>query len=316
MVRYDEYLRLPQLLQAQQPRTPCHDETFFIVVHQCFELWFKQILLELEAFRTAWQTTLSQDGGEVPLTRLLRRLDRVDAIFELMFHHFHVVDKTLEATDFLRFRDAIAPASGFQSVQFRLLEARLGLGEAKRVHPARCPRALDVLSAQDRRRIDAECARESLADLLKRHLRTMWAASGCHAWPRTVEAWTRYRQAQALSEDHPLASRWTLLCQQSLAGTDWSCEELKSALVALAWGEDGAAASLSHTRTLLLRLQRLDAHLSEWRTRHSRLVYRVLGHKTGTGGSAGHGYLHSTIKYHTVFSDVALATSLLFPLNT
>jgi tryptophan 2,3-dioxygenase len=112
---YGSYLRLPELLAQQQPQVipPVHDELLFITVHQAYELWFKQLLHELTAARDA------MTPGETWRARQL--LQRAHVIERLLVSQIDVLE-TMTPQDFLQFRSALAPASGFQSVQFRELE--------------------------------------------------------------------------------------------------------------------------------------------------------------------------------------------------
>ena len=117
---YGEYLKIPELLSLQQPQTdPAHhDEMLFIIIHQAYELWFKQILHEMES------TQKSMQKGEI--LRALHTMKRVHAIMELMVRQIHILE-TLRPAEFLQFRDKLNPASGFQSLQFRELEFFAGL---------------------------------------------------------------------------------------------------------------------------------------------------------------------------------------------
>ena len=112
---YGSYLRLPELLAQQVPQAdpPAHDELLFITVHQVYELWFKQLLHELTAARDAMR------AGETWRARHL--LQRAHVIERLLVSQVDVLE-TMTPQDFLQFRAALAPASGFQSVQFRELE--------------------------------------------------------------------------------------------------------------------------------------------------------------------------------------------------
>ncbi|HZD66930.1 MAG TPA: tryptophan 2,3-dioxygenase family protein [Acidimicrobiales bacterium] len=113
---YGTYLCLPELLGAQRLLSdpPAHDELVFITVHQAYELWFKLMLHELETARD-----LLLHGAD--LWRPRRLLDRVAAIERLAVDQIDVLE-TMTPQDFLAFRSQLAPASGFQSVQFRELE--------------------------------------------------------------------------------------------------------------------------------------------------------------------------------------------------
>ncbi len=112
---YGTYLSLPGLLSQQRPQAdpPAHDELLFITVHQVYELWFAQLLHELETVRAAML------AGETWRARHLLR--RVHAIEQLLISQIGILE-TMTPQDFLEFRALLAPASGFQSVQFRELE--------------------------------------------------------------------------------------------------------------------------------------------------------------------------------------------------
>jgi len=115
---YASYLQLPELLSLQAGRSNAHDELLFIVVHQAYELWFKVLLHELEAVRS------SLDADDLPEARHFLR--RVKVIEQLLIEQVEVLE-TMRPPDFLDFRSELAPASGFQSVQFREIEFLSGL---------------------------------------------------------------------------------------------------------------------------------------------------------------------------------------------
>jgi tryptophan 2,3-dioxygenase len=123
LLSYGSYLRLPELLAQQRPQVhpPVHDELLFITVHQAYELWFKQLLHELTAVRDA------MPRGETWRARQLLR--RAHVIERLLISQIDVLE-TMTPQDFLEFRTALAPASGFQSVQFRELEFLSGAKDA------------------------------------------------------------------------------------------------------------------------------------------------------------------------------------------
>ena len=116
---YATYLLIDDLLQLQRPLTPdAHDELLFIIVHQSYELWFKLILHELVAARDALEAGRPQAAAPA--------LRRVLAVERLLLDHLDVLE-TMGPEGFLEFRDPLAPASGFQSVQFRAIEWISGL---------------------------------------------------------------------------------------------------------------------------------------------------------------------------------------------
>jgi tryptophan 2,3-dioxygenase len=129
---YGSYLRLPELLAQQVPEAdpPAHDELLFITVHQVYELWFKQLLHELEAARDAMAA-----GQTWRARHLLRRVHAVD---RLLISQVDILE-TMTPQDFLEFRALLSPASGFQSVQYRELEFLAGLKDERFVARFRAP---------------------------------------------------------------------------------------------------------------------------------------------------------------------------------
>ncbi len=121
---YNDYLKVPELLKLQKPLSDPthHDEHLFIIIHQTYELWFKLILHELE------RAALHMQAQEVLSAHHF--LTRVTEILKLLVSQIHIL-KTMRPVDFLKFRDQLNPASGFQSLQFRELEFMAGLKDRR-----------------------------------------------------------------------------------------------------------------------------------------------------------------------------------------
>uniref|UniRef100_A0A8C5SW73 Tryptophan 2,3-dioxygenase n=1 Tax=Laticauda laticaudata TaxID=8630 RepID=A0A8C5SW73_LATLA len=132
---YGEYLHLDKILNAQELQSEnkgnkIHDEHLFIVTHQAYELWFKQILWELDSVRVIFQNGHVRD--ERNMLKMVTRMQRISIILKLLVEQFSVLE-TMTALDFFDFRDYLSPASGFQSLQFRLLENKIGVPQSLRV---------------------------------------------------------------------------------------------------------------------------------------------------------------------------------------
>src|SRR6201996_7779294 len=153
-VTYSGYLRLDQLLTAQQPRSAEHDEMLFIVIHQIYELWFKQLLHELVKLQAELEA-----GSTTPAMRTLRR---TLAILKIVVAQLDVLE-TMTPTQFTRFRDWLGTSSGFESAQFRELEAGLGRRD-------RAVIAAPALTDAERERITAAMSRPSVFDSFVRYL--------------------------------------------------------------------------------------------------------------------------------------------------
>lgn len=155
---YGSYLKVPELLDLQklQSDNEAHDEMLFIVIHQAYELWFKLILFEFDSVAEAMER---DDSFEA--TRLLRRIHKIE---NLLVHQIHVLE-TMTPRDFLSFRSALNPASGFQSIQFRELEFATGMKN---------PRVLKTIETSDEqiarleRRLDEPSIRTRFFRLLQR----------------------------------------------------------------------------------------------------------------------------------------------------
>ncbi|HEY7874475.1 MAG TPA: tryptophan 2,3-dioxygenase family protein [Actinomycetota bacterium] len=153
---YESYLKVPELLDLQRLLSdpPAHDELLFIVIHQVYELWFKELIFELESVRALI------DADEARRARHL--LDRVHTIERVLVEQVAVLE-TMSPRDFLEFRNHLAPASGFQSLQFREIEFISGLKDEEYV------RRLD-LDADQERRLRARLDEPTLWDAFCRYL--------------------------------------------------------------------------------------------------------------------------------------------------
>jgi tryptophan 2,3-dioxygenase len=161
---YGGYLRLDELLALQSPRSAEHDELLFIVIHQTYELWFKQMLHEVRGAATA----LRADEG----WRAMHRLGRVRHILKIAVAQVDILE-TLTPLEFSTFRDRLATSSGFESAQFRELEALLGI---------RNPRLADLLPDEsERERVRAAQRAPSLWDAV-----LAWLVARGHAVPKRL----------------------------------------------------------------------------------------------------------------------------------
>src|SRR5689334_11322169 len=162
---YADYLQLDRPLSAQRMESavhgrPAHDEMLFIIVHQAYELWFKQILWELDAVLATFRAA---SVPEEELGQAILRLGRIVEIQRVLLQQVDVLE-TMTPLDFLDFRDVLIPASGVQSVQFRLIENRLGLRREDRLQLSDAPYT-SRLRKEDRARVEASEKEPSLFDL-------------------------------------------------------------------------------------------------------------------------------------------------------
>ena len=158
MPSYAEYLKIDELLALQRPLSegPEHDEMLFIVIHQVYELWFKEILHELDHL----ERMLSRNDG----ARARHTLKRILTILKVMVAQLDILE-TMTPLEFLSFRDRLESGSGFQSYQFRELEFALGWKDAKALE--RYP-----VGSETRRRLEHRLESPSLWDTFLHHLAT------------------------------------------------------------------------------------------------------------------------------------------------
>ena len=308
-VYYGDYLQLDRLLTAQSPLSDVHDEMVFIVVHQAFELWFKLILHDLDSVLSL----LGKDYvDESSVGISVARLQRIVEIQRVIIEHFTVLE-TMTPLDFLEFRDLLVPASGSQSVQFRLIENKLGLRHDRRVrfHGGDYWRNL---SAEDRARAESSEVETSLFDVVDRWLsRTPFLDIGGFTFWRSYktaveEMLERDRQiievgANLDSEDRAkqleglerTREKFSLVFDQEaharfVEAGEWrlSFNATLAALLILLYRDRPI---LQQPFRLLTTLVQIDEQFTAWRQRHALMVQRMIGAKIGTGGSSGHDYL-------------------------
>jgi len=164
---YGSYLRIPELLKLQHPLSdpPHHDELLFILIHQVYELWFKQTLHELDA------AVRHLDADD--LLKVAKAFRRIHAIQRILESQVDVLE-TMTPQDFNAFREGLNPASGFQSAQFREIEIRCGLRM-----PEEAIRHLDI-TAQERANLERRLHEPTLYDALKGYLTRQGFDVGSH----------------------------------------------------------------------------------------------------------------------------------------
>ncbi len=335
-VYYGDYLQLPKLLNSQAPESAkygdaAHDETLFIIIHQTYELWFKQILHELDSVRNLMEKPF------VPSTDLSiinARLERVTTIQQLLVDQIQIME-TMTTIDFMEFRDYLVPASGFQSLQFRLIEATLGIKPHHRMEVEK-QFFTSRLKPEDRHILDQAETKISVFELIE-----TWLSRMPFSQFENFDFWGEYSAAvkKMLDQDFKIISMNPILDDKSRAMELKNLETTKITFNTLldtnlfdAHKSQGKVrlsqkAMLSAVFIYLYRdypalqmpfrilnnLVEIDEKFTTWRYRHSIMVQRILGSKIGTGGSSGHEYLKSTTERNRVFLDFFNLATFLLP---
>jgi tryptophan 2,3-dioxygenase len=322
---YSDYIELDKILNSQHPKSfssleDGNDEMLFIIIHQAYELWFKQILFELDLVRNIFIRDRINDNSD-DMSRVVQRLKRVVKILELINQQVSVLE-TMTALDFLEFRNHLLPASGFQSKQFRLIEAKLGLKMEQR-HKAEYYKHTrrGSLSELDLQEINQAESESTLKELIVRWLERMpffndefwrdYQRQDIAGETDRHRFWVDYRNAYQTSlspNERGRLSEFDRVFFQEGRG-DVPPVAMRSALFITIYRN----LPIFHLPFELLNtLSEIDELLSNWRYRHFMMVRRMIGIRVGTGGTSGAGYLEGTLSQHYAFREITeIATFLI-----
>ena len=317
-MHYHDYLQLDKILNAQDPESAkheisAHDEMLFIIIHQTYELWFKQLHHEADSILQIMRKPSLNDNSP-ELQTVVHRMNRMVTILRILIHQIDVLE-TMTPMDFLDFRDLLRPASGFQSWQFKLLEAKLGLKFEYRHGKEYYTSQLKQEHINIIKKAEAE---QSFLQLVNDWLERMpffdeksWkdfktTSQDVHAF------WETYKKAYANSlaeaEKNNMDAFDEVLFQHKETHYTLSAKANRAALFIMLYR---GYPLLQLPFQLLSNLLEIDEQLSTWRHRHMNMVHRMIGTRIGTGGSSGKDYLKSAADKHYIFKEVAQLTSFL-----
>ncbi|MCS6991392.1 MAG: tryptophan 2,3-dioxygenase [Chitinophagales bacterium] len=318
---YKTYLQLDTLLNAQHPESyktgkPAHDEMLFIIIHQTYELWFKQIIHELDSVRQIFSKQFINDNAP-DLQVAVHRLKRVSTILKVLVHQIDILE-TMTPLDFLDFRDLLRPASGFQSYQFKIIEAMLGLKFEQRFEQHYY---VSHLQPQELELVRQAEQQPSLLDLVQHWLERM-------PFLKNPEWWLEY---QPLAPENTNRDFWTdyrCLYQQSLSAEEQHYLQIFDEIFIKGNPTPGRLTPAASRAALFIMLYRdypmlqlpfqlintlldLDELMAMWRYRHLNMVQRMIGSRIGTGGTSGKHYLKGALERHYVYVAFAELTTFL-----
>ena len=328
LLNYSDYLQLSKSLESQSLMNDkngqkAHDEMLFIIIHQTYELWFKQIIHELDLVAHLFsQKTINESS----VSNAVLKLNRIIEIQKILIDQIRVLE-TMTAMDFLEFRDYLFPSSGFQSSQFRIIENKLGLHQSNRLSYMN-KNYKDAIKSDEKDLVDASESASSIFDLLERWLeRTPFLSfEGFDFWDKYSESVTtllkkeenlirnKPNQSEDELEFNLKAHKNTVLSFQAFLSSKkhetlikkgekrLSHRATKAALLIFLYRDEPI---LHSPFNLLSKLMDIDELLTNWRQRHATMVHRMIGGKIGTGGSSGHKYLSSAANKHKIFSDLS-----------
>jgi tryptophan 2,3-dioxygenase len=308
-VHYHDYLQLDKILNAQLPESdkqnlPAHDEMLFIIIHQAYELWFKQLHYEVDSIAAIMSKPALNDNSP-ELQTIVHRLNRCVTILRVLVHQIDIME-TMTPMDFLDFRDMLRPASGFQSWQFKELEAKLGLKfehrHGKEYYTSQLRKEhVDIIKKAE--------SNKSLLQLLNNWLERMpFLQQGADEgfWDKYKAI---YNESLADVEKDNLAGFEMVFNQQETnTGRQLSAAASRAALFIMLYR---GYPLLQLPFQLLNALLEIDEQLAAWRHRHMNMVHRMIGARIGTGGSTGKDYLKAAADKHYIFKEIAQLSSFL-----
>ncbi len=332
-IQYSDYLKVHDLTALQSPRSEqfgqmAHDEMLFIIIHQTYELWFKQIIFELDS---ALKIFGQAQVDERHMLSINNRLHRIIEIQKILISQVDVLE-TMTPMDFLEFRDYLYPASGFQSVQFRMIENKLGLDNRLTYNNQDYKTSLVNEDKGSAQKTEKE---SSLFILLEKWLeRTPFLVSDQY------DFWQAYRKAvseriemnrkkihsqnvepavkeQNLKNVEVMEKSFESIFDENTfkqlqENGSWrlSHKALQAALFIYLYRDEPILQLPFH---LMQNLQTIDENFTQWRQRHALMVHRMIGIKMGTGGSSGHQYLKAASDKHKIFQDLNNLATFFLP---
>ncbi|MFZ1529335.1 MAG: tryptophan 2,3-dioxygenase family protein [Ferruginibacter sp.] len=303
-VYYGEYLQLDKIIDAQYPEsfkegsTPAHDEMLFIIIHQAYELWFKQVLFEVGSVTEIMNKPSINDNSS-DLETVVHRLKRVTTILKTLVQQIDILE-TMTPMDFLEFRDMLRPASGFQSWQFKILEAKLGLKFENR-HGQEY-----YISQLKQPEIDLIKKAEDGASLLQ--LITRWLERMPYVNEAFINAYEQVYNSSLSDAEKNNTAFFNKIFFEENAERGLSPKASRAALFIMLYR---GYPMLELPFQLLDVLLEIDNQLGNWRYRHINMVRRMIGTRIGTGGSTGAGYLQGAMDKHYIFREISQLNSFL-----
>nr|WES13111.1 vermilion [Oncopeltus fasciatus] len=336
---YGDYLQLDKILKAQRLLSESNnatvmDEHLFIVTHQAYELWFKQIIYDLDWVRDVFSN--HKGLNERQTLDVVKRLNRIVLILKLLVEQVMILE-TMTPLDFMEFRDYLCPASGFQSAQFRLIENKLGVKTEHRVRSFQHYSTVFERDKEALNEIKKSETEQSLADLIEQWLERTPGLdeNGFDFWGKyikNVEFLLQHYYEKAMKSNSE-TEKTTKLAEYEKKKTIFNSVLNKDmhdlfvqrgerrfthkafqGAIMITFYRDEPRFSQPHQ--ILTLLMDIDSLVTKWRYNHVIMVQRMIGSQSGTGGSSGYHYLRSTLSdRYKCFLDLFNLSSFLLPRN-
>jgi tryptophan 2,3-dioxygenase len=317
---YTDYLELDKILDSQHPKSDLKtDEMLFIIIHQAYELWFKMVIHELDRVRDIFsKDNINDNAGEMSIA--VHKLKRVVKIFEVINQQVNILE-TMTPMDFLEFRDLLVPSSGFQSLQFRIIEAKLGLKMEQRYkanyYKNTRPGGFNQQDYETINSVESEATLKGL--LIKWAERTpffdesLWKEyqSQFPVEDGTQKFWSDYKQIYKSSLSGSVELRQfdeleRIFYKEGLG--EFSMEAMRAVLFIMLYRN---LPIFQLPFDLLSTLIDIDELLSQFRYKHMLMARRMIGMRSGTGGTSGAGYLEGALRQHYIFKELTEVSTFL-----
>ena len=333
---YSSYLNIDDLLKSQHLESqksnssPAHEEMLFVIIHQTYELWFKQILWEMDSIIEIFKKDSVSDSQ---LYKINHRLHRISEIQRLLIQQIDVLE-TMTPLEFLEFRDLLFSASGFQSSQFRMIENKMGLRSQDRAIMGECPYHKFLEPSMKDQIIQAESSTTLFSGVER------WLERTPYVQDKNYDFWTSYTHSVNKMFDLEIQNLQKFIVNKkdlaiSLEKIEKERTQFQSIINEKTYNEyrnknlwrlshKALMAALfiqlyqEHSKLhgafqLITYLIEIDERWTMWRYRHAQMVNRMLGQKVGTGGSSGAEYLKKATEAHRVFSDFFKLVTFFLP---
>ena len=318
---YNDYLDVEKIMTLGNLATDKHEEQLFMTIHQAYELWFRHIIFELKSVvyhfvdeKTKKPRIIDDNSGEMVL--ITSRLARIVEIWKVLIAQIDVLE-TMTPMDFLEFRKSLNPASGFQSKQFRMIEAMLGLAPTAR---HKSTDAIDKgsdyykkvgaetggFSKEDRKTIDEI---EDLPNL--RHGVIAWLNRFAQSFgfdeQKYNEMWrdylAEYKNSLPEQDQDSLSAKFSdyfIVDTKTSDPNEFSMLSRRAALIISLLREYPV---LRAPFQVIMRLIDIDEYMAIWRFRHLNMAVRMIGKRSGTGGHSS-SYLEGAVRDNRVFPEL------------
>jgi tryptophan 2,3-dioxygenase len=320
---YNEYLEVSKLISLGNLVTEEHDEQLFVTIHQSYELWFKQIIFELNSVVNLFIDKASLkprriDDNSGEMVKIVSRLNRIVEVWKVLVAQIDILE-TMTPMDFLEFRKSLNPASGFQSRQFRLIEAMMGLTPSVRY---RSTEAVDKGASDYYKKVGAPAGgfNESDRKAIDEMEKSANLRKGVIAWldrfsesfgfneKKYADMWNQYleeykkslpeQDQDSLSEE--FRRNFINNSAPSSDGNEFTTSSRRAALM-ISLLRDYPV--LRAPFQVIMKLIDIDEYMSIWRFRHLNMVLRMIGRRSGTGGHSSK-YLEGAVRDNRVFSEL------------